>query len=177
MDCLPSGRLPSGQGWTDDKISKICVCRKVTRATEENRARKGLRVLGDRGHFGLALGGSGRLAEKVSSDRRLELRWRGRDLLESRPQCASDLRDARGVAPDIPVVVCGESSEPRIKFRFRNINISSFGGVGQSHPKSGFWVPRRGTCVSVFYFYLYGQKSLQMEGRHDDRSGPVSSLK
>lgn len=133
-------------------------------------------MLGDR-HFGLALGGSGRLAEKVSSNRRLELHWRVRDLLENQPLCASDPQDARGVAPDISVVVCGESSEPRIKFQFRNINISSFQGVGQSHPKSGFWVPRGGTCVSVFYFYLYGQKSSQMEGKHDDRSGPVSSLK
>lgn len=110
VDCLPSGHLPSGQGWTDNKISKIRVCRKVTCATEKNRAKKGLGVLGDRGRFGL----EPRVLEDLLRRCSLTDTWScaGGFLTCSRTSpCVRRTCRVPGVTPDRPVVVCGESSD------------------------------------------------------------------
>ena len=47
---LPSWRLPSDQGWTDNEINKRITYRKVIHTVEKNRARKGS-VCWDAGWF------------------------------------------------------------------------------------------------------------------------------
>lgn len=69
-------------------------------AVEKNRARKGLRVLGDKGHFILVQDGSGRLAERWCVSKDLKLNPKDPSLPETQlgtcrmPSCGQWQREA-----------------------------------------------------------------------------------